>query len=477
MNQSEINTLHKSQEIEIEIESLAFGGQGLGHFNDLVVFVDQAIPGQKVRAKISKRKGSYAEAKILEVVRQSTHYTKARCPHFENCGGCAFQHLTYEEQIKAKQQQVVEILERLGGLAGFEVEPTLPSTDIYFYRNKMEFSFSRQQWRPLREMQNGVQTAQDGLYLGLHSKGFFDKVIDIQECHLLHPKTNEILQAVRSFARTSHLPPYSTRDHTGFWRFLVMRHAKNTGDLMVSLIASRYEKQIATDFTKTMTSQFPEITSLLYGISTSKAAVAFTEKEYLLAGKSAIVEQLGHLTFEISNNSFFQTNTRQAQRLYDVVKTFACLSGKEMIFDLYCGAGTISLYLSDHADRVFGFEAVESAIRDAHRNSLRNGVSNCQFIPGDLRDRLVDTNEIISSFGRPDVMVIDPPRGGMHPKTVLSILSLKPGLIVHVSCNPGTLARDLKLLCEKEYSLKKVRAIDMFPHTPHIEVVCQLLRR
>ncbi len=477
MKKTEHPAVQKGQEIILDIDDLAFGGQGVSRFNDMVVFVDRAIPGQRIRAQVYKLKHSYAEARLLDVVQQSPLYVTPVCTHFGECGGCSLQHLEYAEQLKAKRHQVIESLERLGGFMGIEVAETLPSPDIYFYRNKMEFSFSRQRWLSPAEMESVEPAAHEGVFLGLHAKRFYDKIVDVKNCFLLYPKTNDIVREVRDFARSTGLPAYSTLSHTGFWRFLVIRHAKSTDELMVNLIVSHYDPGLAADFAGLISSRLPEASSLLYSVSTSKASVAFAEKEYLLAGRHSIVEKIGRFEFEISSGSFFQTNSRQAQRLYDVVADYAQLTGSEIAYDLYCGAGTISLYLSDRAKRVIGFEAVESAISDAQRNALRNGITNCDFVLGDLRDRLAETHKVMAEFGCPDVLVIDPPRGGMHPKTVQAVLKLSPERIVHVSCNPTTLARDLKILCESEYRLAKVQPVDMFPHTAHIEVVVKIEKK
>jgi len=470
-------SLKKGSEIVTEIEALAFGGHGISHVNDMVVFIPGAIPGQKVRAIIVKKKKNYREARINEILQQSPLFVEPRCSHFGACGGCALQHLDYQEQLKAKQSQVVETLEHIGSLSGFLVESILPSPDVFFYRNKMEFSFSRYRWLTKEEIESGADLNRQGLFIGLHAKGFFDKIVDIHDCQLLHPVANEILDTVREFATRSQLPVYSTRDHTGFWRFLVIRKSKHTEDLMVNLVLSRYDEEIADHYKALMMERFPQITSLLYSVTASKASVAYSEKEYVLAGHKTILEKLGDYTFEISGNSFFQTNTRGAERLYDAVVEYADFHGDETVYDLYSGAGTISIYISKLVNKVIGFEAVTSAVQDAHRNAQRNDISNCEFVAGDLRDVLSDTTRITSQYGKPDVMIIDPPRGGMHPKTVQAILKLKPERIVHVSCNPATLARDLNVLCEQDYRLIKVRPVDMFPHTAHIEVVAQLVRR
>ena len=474
----DLNTkpLKKGQELQLVIEKLAFGGKGIARYGDFVVFVNQTIPGQTVQARIIKKKKKHAEARLLQVIEQSPLYTNPPCSHFGACGGCVTQHLLYDEQLKAKEEQATDSLKRLGGLSGFEIKPALPSPHIYHYRNKMEYSFSRQRWLTLEEIESDEVLDREGLFIGMHARGFFDKVVDIYNCHLMDPIANDILNTVRSFSKAKNLPSYSTYDHDGFWRFLIIRLCKNTKDLMVNLVTSEYNKDIANEFKQVMMTKFPQITSLLFSISTSKASVAYSEKEYLLAGEKSITEKLGHYSFDISSNSFFQTNTKGAEQLFDVVNEFADFTGSENVYDLYCGAGAISLYISDHVRNVVGFEAVPSAIEDAHRNAERNGVTNCQFELCDLKDSLYDTEQVLSKYGTPDMMIIDPPRGGMHPKTVKAILNLKPERIVHVSCNPTTLARDLKELCEQDYELTKVQAVDMFPHTAHIEVVAQLIR-
>ncbi|HNS71913.1 MAG TPA: 23S rRNA (uracil(1939)-C(5))-methyltransferase RlmD [bacterium] len=461
--------------VELRPTDLALGGAAVARLDDLVVFVENALPGQTVLARVTKKKKSFAEARLEKVLAPAAGQVEPRCGHFGHCGGCRWQHLAYEQQLSSKQRQVEETLRHLGGFAGLVVQPTLPSPELYGYRNKMEFSFSPLRWLPNYE--KGTESATvEGLYLGLHAKGFFDKVIDVESCHLLPPLSSEILQEVRRFAVDSGRPAYHARDHRGFWRFLVVRHARKTGELMVNLVASEYDRALAGAFAQRMQARFPQVSSLLYSTTQSLSGVAFSEAEYLLAGKSTINENLGSLSFEISSNSFFQTNTLQAERLYDVIIDYAQLRPDETVYDLYCGAGSISLYISHLAGRVVGFESVKAAVDDAHSNAAHNKIGNCSFVWGDLRDSLEDTGKTIARYGRPDVLIIDPPRGGMHPKTVAAVLRLAPQRIVHVSCNPATLARDLKVLCAEVYRLTKVQPVDMFPHTAHIEVVALLQR-
>lgn len=470
-------SIKKRQHIELDIESLAFGGQGVARVSDFVVFVNGAIPGQKVEALITKKKKNYAEARVLKVLQESPFAVKPRCKHFGSCGGCRLQNLDYVEQVKAKEDQVKDILKRLGGLENFEIYPAIGTDDPFYYRNKMEFSFSRDRWLSQEEIDSDESFERKTHYLGFHTKGFFDKVIDLEECHLVAPIATDVLKVVRDIARESNLPVYSTRDHEGFWRFLIVRPAAVTGDVMVNIVTSDYNPNIASKLKDRLMSTFPQITSLINGVTKSKASVAFCEEEFLLAGRSTIIEKLGDYSFEISANSFFQTNSLQARRLYDVALEYAEFNGNELVYDLYCGAGTISIYISSYVSRAIGIESVESAVMNARENCQLNNVENCEFVLGDLKDELSRTNEIIQKYGQPDVIILDPPRGGMHPKTVRAVLALKPEKIVHISCNPTTLARELQEFCQTDYKLTKVQPVDMFPHTAHVEVVAQLVRR
>ncbi|MBN1543473.1 23S rRNA (uracil(1939)-C(5))-methyltransferase RlmD [candidate division KSB1 bacterium] len=470
-------TIQKGDELELTIEDLAFGGQGVARVDKWVVFVERTLPGQKIRARIVKKRKNYLQAHVTALLSPSPHQIAPECAHFGDCGGCLLQNLDYSQQLAAKTDQVVDALQRLGGFRDVTVDPIIPSRELYFYRNKMEFSFSRSRWLTPCEIASGADLTQEGLFLGLHAKGFYDKIIDIVDCRLIDPLANEIVDAVREFARQSGLPAYSTRDHNGFYRFLVLRRSKRVDEWMVNLITRDYNDLIVAEFTRQMTQRFPQITSLLMSTTASKAAVAFSEQETVLAGKSTIDEKIGDWVFEISSNSFFQTNSMQAAVLYEQVRRDARLTGGENVYDLYCGAGTISIFMSRDAARVTGFEAIPSAVNDAQRNCVRNRVDNCEFVAGDLKDLLADTDFRLHQHGKPDVMIIDPPRSGMHSKTVEAILQLAPQRIVHVSCNPTTLARDLQILCRTDYQLLKVTPVDMFPHTAHIEAVAVLERK
>jgi len=461
--------------LTLNIDRLAYGGAGVARYQDLVIFVEQALPGQQVQVCISKKKKNFAEARLLAVIKPSPVQRQPVCRHFGPCGGCALQNLSYTAQVEEKTRQVAESLKHLGGFPDVVLEPALGSPEQFFYRNKMEFSFSEYRYVPQEELNLGLM-AEPGLFLGLHAKGFYNKVIDLQECHLLAPLSNDLVAAVRRFALASGKTVFNAQTGAGLWRFLVIRHAKHSGEWLVNLVASEYDGELAQRFKHEMVERFPQITSLLFSTTRSRAGVAFSEKEYLLHGRSFIRETIGPLGFNISSNSFFQTNSLQTERLYAVVKEWAAVQAHETVFDLYCGAGTISLTVASQAKRVIGFESVAAAVADARRNALENHIDNCDFVLGDLRDQLDDTAAVTSAWGSVDVMIIDPPRAGMHRKTVQAILRLQPKRIIHVSCNPTSLARDLKLLCEGGYRLGRVKPVDMFPHTTHIEIVAELTR-
>ncbi len=461
--------------LTLDIHSLAFGGSGVARYEDLVVFVKDALPRQSVEAIVLKKKKNFAEARLVRVIKPSPFQQAPRCAHFEHCGGCTWQHLLYSQQVEEKAKQVAESLQHIGGFMDLHMEEPLAAPEPFFYRNKMEFSFAAFKYLTREELAGG-EPLNAGIHLGLHARGFYNKVIDVEQCWLLNPVSNDILRFVREFARNSGKPVYDTQTHDGFWRFLVMRHAKTTDELLVNLVAYEYDDETAQQFKKEMLIKFPAVTTILFSTTQNRAGVAFSEKEYLLHGRPHIREYIGPLGFNVSANSFFQTNSLQAKRLYDVIADWAAIQPHEIVYDLYCGAGTISLYVSRSAKKVIGFESVAAAVQDAHRNAQENGVDNCDFVLGDLRDQLTDTGDIVATYGKPDVMIIDPPRAGMHPKTVEAVLRLQPQRIVHVSCNPASLARDLKLLCAENYRLMRVKPVDMFPHTTHIEVVAELQR-
>ncbi|MBC8214195.1 MAG: 23S rRNA (uracil(1939)-C(5))-methyltransferase RlmD [Candidatus Marinimicrobia bacterium] len=460
----------KGTDVELTIESLAFGGMGVSHIHNAVVFVKNAIPGQKVVARITKKRSSFLEARRLRVVSESPQAVEVKCKHFENCGGCTLQNLDYSVQLKYKEEQVKDIFRRIGGFQKISVEPILGCDEQFHYRNKMEFTFSNRRWT----IDGQDENLPENFALGLHVPGRWDKILNIDECYLQQSIATEILQRTKKLAYELNLEPYDIKNHTGFLRNLVIR-VQETGELMVNIVTSREEPKLLEPIIEMIVKEFPQVTSLVNNITTRRAGVSHGEWEVVLHGNDHIIEKLGDYEFEISANSFFQTNTNQAKNLYDIIAEESELTGNEVVYDLFCGTGSISLYLSKKAKMVYGFELVGDAVQDAMENAQKNGVDNAWFFSGDLMN-LFRTNIEAQKLESPDVVVLDPPRAGLHPKTIPDIIKKSPKRIVYVSCNPATQARDVKDLCDNGYQLTKLRPVDMFPHTPHIENVATLVR-
>jgi 23S rRNA (uracil1939-C5)-methyltransferase len=458
----------KGQVLELEITQIAFGGKGLARVDGMAVFVDQTIAGDRVMARITKKKKSYAEARVMERIAASPLRIKAPCPYSGLCGGCKWQFIGYEQQLLYKQQHVQEALEHIGLIKKVPVHPTIASENIFGYRNKMEFSCAERRWLLPEEM--GCDGVDTGMALGLHVPGTFYKVLDIESCLLQPELGNAILSDVRQYIKASPLPVYGLRSHEGFWRFLVLRHSVAMDQWMVNIVTSSEDREQVQPLADHLMEKYEHVASVMNNITASKAGVAFGESEVCLAGGAVIIERIGQYDFEISSNSFFQTNSLAAQRLYTVVAEYAQLTGDEVVVDLYCGAGSISIFISNMAKEVIGMEITESAVADAQRNCRRNCIDNCRFIGGDIRFTLPQLDIL------PDVMIIDPPRAGMHQDVVKKVLGLSPIRIVYVSCNPATMARDIALL-NSDYEVIEVQPVDMFPHSFHIESVAKLIHR
>lgn len=467
--------IKKGEILELTIESLAFGGKGVAKVDDFVIFVKNAIPGQTVKAFIYKKRSGYAEARPVEVIKESPNYVVPPCEHFKYCGGCTFQQLNYDEQIEQKKQQVIDALQRLAGMDGVKIDKVIPSKSIYNYRNKMEFTFSNRRWILPDEPKDAPQ----GFALGLHIPGRFDKILDINECHIQPKLGNEIINFVREKVIELKLKPYDQKTHIGFLRHLVLRFGVKTDEMMVNIVTSYENTDFLFPLVNDLVKKFPQITSVINNINTRKGDTAFGEYEIIMHGEPIITDKIGDLTFEISANSFFQTNTLQAEKLYQAVMDGAELSGKETVYDLYCGTGSISLFLAQKAKEVYGFEMIRSAVEDAERNALANSIDNAQFFHANLDTYFkgyVSFKNFTKKFkiSKPDVIVLDPPRAGMHEDFVRYLPKFGAKRIVYVSCNPTTQARDLKILFAKGYKLTKATMVDMFPHTPHIESVVVL---
>jgi 23S rRNA (uracil1939-C5)-methyltransferase len=470
--------LKKGTELELVVESLTFGGSGMVRVNGFVIFIDRTLPGQHVLARITRKKKSYAQAKVLETLQESPKAIAPRCVHFGTCGGCLWQNLPYDDQLEVKRDLVWECLAHIGGLTEDLVFPSLPSPQIYHYRNKMEFSFASRRWLLPEELGLSQLEKPRDFALGLHIKGFYNRVLDIEECHLQHPLSVTILKLVRKFALTSGLPPYNTRDHTGFWRFLVVRDSKHTGRILVGLITAphRNAATLVSQLASLLQTEIPEVHSLVHGISAKKAQIASGDTQEVIFGPGYIEEHLDDFCFRISAQAFFQTNSLGAKLLLEQVSDGCRLTGSEVVWDLYCGTGTMAIGLARAARKVIGFELLPEAVADARVNGGLNGVDNCEFVMGDVKTLLRSPSRLLDRYGSPEVVVTDPPRAGMHPSVVKSLAALAPPRIVYVSCNPATLARDLKMLMES-YRLLRVQPVDLFPHTPHIEAVAVLEKK
>ncbi len=460
--------IKKGQLLELDISGIAFGGKGIAKINGLTIFVEQAVPLDRVMARIVKRKKQYAESRVESIIEQSPFRINPPCMYSGFCGGCKSQFLNYGKQLEYKRQHVKESIERIGLIQDVPVHPAIPSEKIFEYRNKMEFSCSDRRWLLPDEMD--MPDVDRNFALGLHVPGTFYKVIDTRTC-LLQPRLgNRILDDVRQFIRSSGVPVYGLRSHAGFWRFVMLRHSEARDQWMVNLITAAEHRKTVQPLADRLVNAHPQIVSVVNNITSRKAGIAVGEYEILLSGSPGITDKIGEFEFEISANSFFQTNTAAARRLYEIVKRYADLSGKETVVDLYSGTGAIAIFVSGAAKTVIGMEIAESAVKDAVNNCRINGISNCRFILGDIK------NGVAELAAEADVLIIDPPRSGMHKDVVRRILESTPERIVYVSCNPATMARDFSLLKER-YRVLEVQPVDMFPHTYHIESVAKLALR
>ena len=451
----------------IEILDAGAEGKAVGKYENKVVFVPYAVPGDVVNVRVFKKRKSYMHGKIIKIVSQSEKRTAPRCKHFGVCGGCTWQNMAYDDQLFYKQKQVTDNLSRIGKFVIPDVLPILPSENIYYYRNKLEFSFSNKKW--LTEYSKDLDFNDlDMNALGFFMPGMFDRVLDIEECYLQQEPSNRIRLAVREF--TAGFDYYDVKKWEGFLRNLIVRNT-TTGDLMVILVVRTDDQDRIYRILDFLAQKFPEISSLMYVVNDKKNSVISDLEIKLYQGNPFIIEEMEGLKFKIGPVSFFQTNSFQAYELYKVVRDFAELTGNEIVYDLYTGTGTIANFISETAKKVIGIEYIESAVNDARENSKLNNISNTVFYAGDIAKVLDD--EFVDSNGRPDVVVTDPPRAGMHPDILRQLLNIAPDRIVYVSCNPATQARDLNELAQN-YSVVKIQPVDMFPHTQHVENVVLL---
>ena len=469
----------RRQKIVLEdllVESYAAEGKSIAKFDGKVIFIENTIPGDIANVQLYKNKKDYAEGFPVEIKKFSANRITPFCKHFGVCGGCQWQMLPYAKQLEYKQQQVYDVLSRIGKIQLPEINLIAGAAETRFYRNKIEYSFSTKKFiaeDKFTQMRNAGEDVKSAAYqnvAGFYAKGVFDKVVDIETCHLQAEPTNALRNAIADFARGNNFPFYDFRLHTGWLRNMMVRIA-TTGEIMINIVlAYKDEKrmQLLFDF---VLNKFPQITTLLYTINGKRNDSIYDLIPQIVKGKGFITELLENFSFKISPKSFFQTNTKQAEVLYSITRNFTELTGNEIVYDLYCGTGSIGIFISPQAKKIIGVEMVDEAVNDARENAALNNINNASFYTGDVIK--VCDDDFFYRNGKPDVVIVDPPRAGLHEKLIEKLLQIKASTVVYVSCNPATQARDINILNE-HYSVEKVQPVDMFPHTHHIENVAQL---
>lgn len=467
----------KRKKITLEnlpVTGYAAEGKALGRIDGKVVFIEGAVPGDVADVLITRNKKDWAEGKAVTIKEFSKERVESFCIHFGVCGGCKWQMLPYKKQLEYKQQEATDAFKRIGKLTDIPLLPIIGSDKTIHYRNKLEFTFSNKKFLTHGQLENlNDDDAWPGGALGYHVPRLYDKVIDIYECWLMDDINNTIRNTLRAFSLANKYSYYDIKEHKGWLRNIIIRNSTN-GGLMVNLVFGHDDKNEREKICKYLLVQIPSITTLLYTINAKWNDTIYDIETNVVSGKGYIIEKLGEFNFKISPKSFFQTNTRQAERLYNVVKDFAALNGNEIVYDLYCGTGSIGIFLSASAKKIIGVDVIEDAIKDAKENTGLNNINHASFFCGDVIE--ICSDEFFVIHGRPDVIIVDPPRAGLHAKLISKLLEIAPQKIVYVSCNVATQARDLQLLSDK-FSVEKLQPVDMFPHTHHIECVGVLRRK
>ncbi|REL24304.1 23S rRNA (uracil(1939)-C(5))-methyltransferase RlmD [Rhodohalobacter sp. SW132] len=466
--------LKKGTVTELDIESTAFKGKGIAKVDGLAVFVPGTAPGDKIKAMITRKKKSFREAKILEILEPSPLRIDPLCSHANTCGGCTWQHIPYEKQIEFKEQHVRDHITRIAGLDESIVQPIIGCDQPFYYRNKMEYSFGTRRWLTEAEINIDEYVDDSAFAAGMHAPGRYDKILNLNECHLQEKVSFQLLDTVRGFCIENGIEAFNTHKNEGYMRHLVVRTSGHTDDLMVNLVTYRDEPDVVERLADLLLKKFPQITTIVNNVNDQPNPTAVGRFEHVIHGPGYIVDHIGSHSFKIHANAFFQTNTLQAEKLYSVARDYAGLNNGGHLFDLYCGVGTLSLYMADKADKVTGIEIVDVAVENARFNASENGVKNAEFVLGDMKDTFND--DFLEKNGRPDCIITDPPRSGMHPDVVDQLCKLDVDRMVYVSCNPSTMARDLKTMKEY-YNVESVQPVDMFPQTYHIEAVTRLTKK
>ena len=461
----------------LRVEDYAAEGKSLARVDGKVIFIEHVVPGDIVDVRLTRNKKDWAEGIPVHIRSFSPERVEPFCQHFGVCGGCQWQMLPYEKQLEYKQKQVLETLRRIGKLTMPDLMPILGADDTKYYRNKVEYTFANKEFLPKKDFEQikndvypaGVST-NDVAVAGYHAKGIFDKVVDIQTCYLQSEPTNALRLAVKSFSKENNFSFYDIREHTGFIRTMQVRIC-TTGEILVNIVFGCDDPENREKLLNYLLQQFPRLTSLIYTINTKWNDSLHDLEPITWYGKGYVLERMEDFVFKIGPKSFFQTNTRQGEKLYKITREFAQLTGNEIVYDLYCGTGSIGIFVSKLAKKIIGVELMEDAVHDAIENSSLNQLTHTQFFKGDVIE--ICNDDFFTTHGKPDVIITDPPRAGMHEKLVRKILDMEAATVVYVSCNPATQARDLNLLDEK-YIVTKIQPVDMFPHTHHIENVVQL---
>lgn len=454
----------------VTIEDIASGGKSLARVENVVVFVEGVVPGDVVDLQVIRKRKNYREARVTNYIIYSKQRSKPFCSHFGICGGCKWQHLPYEQQLKYKEKEVRDAIHRIGKAEVEKFHSILGCSKTEWYRNKLEFTFSNHRWLTTTETaSNDAYTDRNAL--GFHVPGRYDRIVDVEKCYLQETPSNQVREAVKSFAKSRGLSFYDHNSNEGFLRNLIIR-TSSTGETMV-ILSVQFDEPVLYEMLDYIHAHFPDLTSLMYVVNPKKNETLYDQDIKLYHGRDHIIEKLGSLRFKIGPKSFFQTNSFQAENLYNITREYAGLTGNEIVYDLYTGTGTIANFVADGAKKVIGIESVPEAIEDAKVNSELNHITNTSFYAGDMKE--IFTSEFIAKHGAPDVIITDPPRAGMHQQVVEEILRIAPQRIVYVSCNPATQARDLEILSTK-YAARKSQPVDMFPHTHHIENILLLER-
>ena len=461
--------VEKDKTYNLKVESFANEGKSIARIDNFVIFIDNTIPGDTAEVKIYKKKKDYAFGKAIKIIKESEKRVAPKCKYFGVCGGCKWQNLEYQHQIGYKKDSIYDSFERIGKIKSPIINDVIPSDDIYYFRNKMEFSFSNKRW--LLESEKDNEIKDDSFALGLHVPERYDKVLNIDECFLQSENSNRILNFTHDFAIRNKLSAYSNKLNNGFLRNLIIREGKNSNECMVNLVTYEANKSLMDKYCEELLVNCNFVSTIVNNITARKSQVATGEREIVFYGSGHITETINKYKYLISANSFFQTNSKGTEKLYNVIKSFLPKEKVETLWDLYCGAGAISIYLSELCNNVIGFELVESAIKDANKNVKNNNINNCKFVVGDLKDRIKEYLYII-----PNVIILDPPRSGLHPEVLKILGDINVQDIIYVSCNPQTQARDIEKLMGN-YNIVEIQPIDMFPHTMHIENVVKLNRK